>query len=178
MPVVLSKQQVNKLIDVTINPKHKAIIALLYSSGIRRDELLKLKLSDIDTDRMTIRIHSGKGDKSRDVILATRTLELLRAYYLFIHPKPETYVFESTQVGKPYSATSVSKIITKSALRAGIQKPISAHTLRHTFATHMLEQGVNLKLIQRMLGPLKSTMVYLHLSAMDPSVKSPIDHES
>jgi len=178
LPDILSKREVNKLIEVTSNPKHKAVIALLYSTGMRMGELLHLRVCDIDSTRMVIRILNGKGNKSRDTLLAERTLKLLRDYYLVVYPKPLKYVFEGRgQPGQPYSATSVQKVVKRAAVKAGIKKTISPHSLRHTFATHMLEQGVNLKLIQKLLGhgSMRSTMVYLHLATIDPTVKSPFD---
>lgn len=178
IPEVLTKGEILKMIEVTPNAKHKAIIALLYSSGIRRDELIHLQLKDIDSNRMVIRITLGKGNKSRDVLLANNTLKILRAYYQAFHPKPIKYVFEAG--GKPgatYSASSIGKIVKRAANKVGIKKDIHTHTLRHSFATHMLEQGANLKLIQKLLGhaSLRSTMVYLHLAKLDASVKSPFD---
>ena len=178
LPDILTKQEVFSLIEVTSNPKHKAMLAVIYSSGVRIDELLHLRLCDIDSQRMMIRVANGKGNKSRDTLLSVKTLELLRAYYRFIRPKPITYVFEAGyQPGKPYSRTSVRKIIHRSAHKAGIKKKVHPHSLRHAFATHMLEQGANLKLIQKLMGhnSLRSTMVYLHVVAIDPSVKSPFD---
>ena len=178
LPDILSKQEIAALIDVTPNPKHKAVIALLYSTGMRREELVNLRLCDVDSDRMVVRITNGKGNKSRDTLLAVKTLKLLRNYYTHSYPKPTKYVFEGRgRSEKPYSATSVEKIVKRAAGKAGIKKNIHPHSLRHAFATHMLEQGANLKLIQKLLGhsSLSSTMVYLHLAAIDPSVKSPFD---
>ena len=177
LPDILSKHEVNKLIECTSNPKHKAILAVLYSSGMRREELLNLRLGDIDSTRMAIRITNGKGNKSRDTLLATRTLKLLRDYYTSVYPKPRAYVFESRTPGRQYSATSISNIIKRAAEKAGVKKKVYPHSMRHAFATHMLEQGANLKLIQKLLGhvSLRSTMIYLHLAAIDPSVKSPFD---
>lgn len=178
IPEVLTKEEILEMISVTPNRKHKAIIALLYSSGVRRDELLHLQLKDIDSNRMVIRVTLGKGNKSRDVMLASNTLSLLRAYYQSAHPKPLKYVFEDgRKPGHPYSGSSIRKVIKRAAEKAGIKKEVHPHTLRHSFATHMLEQGANLKLIQRLLGhsSLRSTMVYLHLARLDPSTKSPFD---
>lgn len=177
LPDILSKQEVIALIECTSNPKHKAILALLYSSGMRREELLNLRLGDIDSNRMLIRITNGKGNKSRDTLLSTNALKLLRNYYTSAYPKPRVYIFESYVPGQRYSATSVMKIVKRAAARAGINKRVHPHSLRHAFATHMLEAGSNLKLIQKLLGhsSLRSTMVYLHLAAIDPSVKSPFD---
>ena len=178
IPEVLTKGEILKMIEVTANVKHKAIIALLYSSGMRRDELIHLQLKEIDSTRMLIRINLGKGKKSRDVILAENTLKLLRQYYSIHYPKPVKYIFEGGfKPGEPYSASSMNKIIKRAAQKVGIKKRVTIHTLRHSFATHMLEQGANLKLIQKLLGhtSLRSTMVYLHLAKLDPSVKSPFD---
>lgn len=178
LPDILSKQEIETLIEVTPNPKHKAMLAVLYSSGIRIDELLHLCLRDIDSGRMLIRVTNGKGNRSRDTLLAVKALGLLRNYYAHTYPKPIKYVFEGGgKPGQSYSASSVRKIIKRAAAKAGIKKNIHPHTLRHAFATHMLEQGSNLKLIQKLLGhsSLRSTMVYLHLAAIDPSVKSPFD---
>ena len=178
LPDILSKQEIHAMVELTLNPKHKAIIALLYSTGIRRDELLNLRLSDIDSGRMVVRISSGKGNKARDTLLAVKTLELLRAYYISACPRPIRYVFEGGgKHGQPYSGSSVARIVKRATIKAGIKKHIYTHSLRHAFATHMLEQGSNLKVIQKLLGhsSLRSTMVYLHLAAIDPSVKSPFD---
>lgn len=178
MPDIVSKAQVDELIAVTPNYKHKAIIAVLYSTGMRLEELINLKIANVDSKRMIIRIVNGKGNKSRDTILAERTLELLRKYYQRFYPKPLVYVFEGgAKPAHPYSRSSITKIVKRAAVKAGIKKRIHPHSLRHSFATHMLEAGVNLKLIQKLLGhrSLGSTMVYLHLCAIDPSVKSPFD---
>jgi len=178
LPDILSKPEVNSLVEVTANPKHKAIIAILYSTGIRLSELLDLKLTNIDSTRMVIRIVNGKGNKSRDTMLAERTLKLLRNYYSSVYPRPTTYVFEGrSKPGQPYSATSVQKVVKRAVAKVGIKKSISPHSLRHAFATHLLEQGVNLKLIQKLLGhgSMRATSVYLHLATLDASVKSPFD---
>jgi integrase/recombinase XerD len=176
LPVILSKEEVSKMIEVTDNLKHKAIMALLYSSGIRRNELLKMRPADIDSKRMLIRIPNGKGNKSRETLLAHNTLDILRKYYRRYHPYK--YLFESYRPGIPYSATSVSKFIKRAAIRAGVAKPVCIHSFRHAFATHLLEQGANLKVIQRLLGhtSMRTTSVYLHLARTDyKNVKSPFD---
>ena len=176
LPVILSKEEVSKMIELTVNLKHKAIIALLYSSGIRRDELLNLRPTDIDSKRMLIRITNGKGNKSRETLLSQNALEILRAYFRLYHPS--VYLFESYQPGVAYSATSVKKIVERAAQRAGVTKPVCIHSFRHAFATHLLEQGANLKVIQRLLGhtSMRTTSVYLHLAKTDyKDVKSPFD---
>jgi site-specific recombinase XerD len=178
LPTILSKSEVNNLVEVTANPKHKAIIATLYSTGVRLSELLHLKLNDIDSTRMVIRITNGKGNKSRDTMLAEKTLKLLRDYYSSAYPKPSIYLFEGrSNPGKPYSSTSVRRVVKRAAAKAGIKKSISPHSLRHAFATHLLEQGVNIKMIQKLLGhgSMRATSIYLHLAKLDASVKSPFD---
>lgn len=177
LPVILSKEEVSKMIELTVNLKHKTIIALLYSSGVRREELLNLQPSDIDSNRMLIRIRNGKGNKTRETLLSQNALEMLRAYFRLYHPT--VYLFESYRPGFPYSATSATKVVQRAANRAGVTKPVCIHSFRHAFATHLLEQGANLKVIQRLLGhtSMRSTMIYLHLARTDyTDVKSPFDH--
>ena len=181
LPDVLSLEEVMNMLEHTSNIKHKTILAVLYSAGVRRDELLQLKPRDIDSKRMMIRVRSGKGNKSRDTLLANNTLALLRKYFSMAHPRPTVYLFEGFKAGVPYSATSVSNIVKRAVKRAGISKDIHVHSLRHAFATHLLEQGANLKVIQKLLGhtSLRSTMVYLHLARVDSTtVQSPIDQTS
>ncbi len=164
------------MIELTVNLKHKAIIALLYSSGVRREELLNLQLSDIDSKRMLIRIRNGKGNKTMETLLAQNALEMLRAYFRLYHPT--IYLFESYRPGIPYSASSATKVVHRAANRAGVTKPVCIHSFRHAFATHLLEQGTNLKVIQRLLGhtSMRTTSVYLHLAKTDyKDVKSPFD---
>jgi len=176
LPIILSKEEVSKMIQLTTNIKHKAIIAVLYSAGLRRGELLSLKPRDIDSDRMLIRVHNGKGNKARDTLLAHSTLEILRTYFRKYQPKE--YLFESFISGVAYSGSSVKNIIQRAAQKAGITKHICIHSLRHTFATHLLEQGTNLKVIQKLLGhtSMRSTAIYLHLAKTDfKDVKSPFD---
>lgn len=176
LPVILSKEEVSKMIELTVNLKHKAIIALLYSSGVRREELLNLQPSDIDSNRMLIRIRNGKGNKSRETLLSQNALEMLRAYFRLYHPS--VYLFEGYRPGVSYSTTSVKKIVERAAQRAGVTKPVCIHSFRHAFATHLLEQGANLKVIQRLLGhtSMRTTSVYLHLAKTDyKDVKSPFD---
>lgn len=143
IPEVLTKEEIQEMVEFTSNPKHKAIIALLYSSGMRRDELINLQIKDIDSKRMFIRVNLGKGNKSRDVLLSSKALELLRQYYKTHFPKPIKYVFEGGgKPGETYSASSITNIIKGAAKKVGIKKNVHIHTLRHSFATHMLEQGL------------------------------------
>lgn len=177
LPTVLSQQEVAKLISCTSNIKHRALLMLAYSAGLRKEELQKIKSSAIDSQRMMVHVVQGKGKKDRYTILSDKTLEILRIYYKLY--KPKTYLFES-QVGEDsYLAdTTLNNIVKNSAQKAGIKKPVSFHTLRHCFATHLLEQGINLKIIQQFLGhnSLKTTSIYLHLANIIPSsISSPLD---
>lgn len=176
LPVILSKEEVKRLLDVTCNVKHKAVLALGYSAGLRRGEVLNLKPNHIDADRRQIRVESGKGNKTRYTILSTEVLSLLRQYYKLY--KPKTYLFEGRTPGKPYSERSIEELFNQSIARAQITKPACFHSLRHCFATHLLEQGTNLKAIQELLGhnSLKTTSIYLHVCKMNPgNIASPFD---
>jgi len=177
LPVVLSVSEVEKIIAVTTNIKHKAILMLAYSAGLRKMETIQIKPSAIDSERMQVHVVQGKGKKDRYTILSPKVLAFLRVYYKL--EKPSVYLFEAQgHKGKPLADRTIDAIIKKSALKAGIKKNISFHTLRHSFATHLLEQGVNLRLIQSFLGhnSLKTTSVYLHVANINPSsVISPLD---
>jgi integrase/recombinase XerD len=175
LPVVLSKEEVVFIIRATKNLKHRAIITLLYSSGIRISELLKLKLSDINIERRQIRIANAKGRRDRYVILAENFIPLLLNYYHTY--KPKTLLIENLN-GNEYSASSVRKFIKKSCISAGILKNVTPHTFRHSFATHLLEDGVNLRYIQELLGHSKpeTTMIYTQVTQKNLlNIKSPLD---
>lgn len=163
LPKVISKKEVLAIINNTANIKHKCIVALLYSAGLRRAELLNLKLTDIDSERMVIRIESAKGNKDRYSLLSHNVLEDLRIY--FKQWRPQKYLFEGPG-GTPYTGTSVEKIVKSAARKAGIFKPVSPHMLRHSFATHLLESGTDLRNIQVLLGhnSLKTTEIYAHVA--------------
>lgn len=175
LPIVLSKENVRKLIDNTNNIKHRCIVSLLYSAGIRRSELLNLKLENIDSSRMLIRVEDAKGNKDRYTLLSNTTLADLRKY--FKEYVPQLYLFEG-QDGGQYSPNSVGKIITNATIKAGIKKQVTPHTLRHSFATHLLESGTDLRYIQLLLGhsSTKTTEIYTHVakSSFD-SIKNPLD---
>ncbi len=177
LPVVLSLSEVEQLITVTQNLKHRALLALAYSAGLRRQEIQQIKPIDIDSERMQVRIVQGKGKKDRYSILSLKVLDLLRTYYKCHRPK--TYLFESQgKKGVYLSSSTINEIVKKNAVKAGIKKRISFHTLRHCFATHLLEQGVNIRLIQEFMGhgSIKTTSVYLHLANTQPrSISSPLD---
>ncbi|RAR70639.1 site-specific tyrosine recombinase/integron integrase [Flavobacterium aciduliphilum] len=164
LPNVLSKEETLKLIDVTANLKHKALLALIYSSGLRISEAINLKLTDIDSQRMLIHIKNAKGKKDRYTLLSTKVLVLLKEYYAVY--KPKLFLFEG-QFGEQYSSRSAQAVLQQSAKKAGITKQISLHTLRHSFATHLLESGTDLRYIQDLLGHSspKTTMIYTHVSS-------------
>jgi integrase/recombinase XerD len=167
LPIILSKEEVSKIIDAAIDLYHRAILMVLYSTGMRCAELANLKVSDIDSKRMMIRVQCGKGGKDRDVPLSPKLLETLREYWRWM--KPQTYLFPSR-----FKAGSESHITTKgifdicqtTARKAGITKAVGCHSFRHAFATHLLEAGADLSTIQLLLGHahLSSTTIYLHLS--------------
>ena len=163
LPKVLSKQEVHALIENTNNLKHKCIVSLLYSAGLRRSELLNLKLDDIDGKRMLISIKGGKGNKDRMTVLSPTLLKDLRLYYK--EYRPRVYLFEGPR-NRPYTASSVLKLISNAARRAAIPKKVTPHMLRHSFATHLLEDGVDIRHIQLLLGhnSTKTTEIYTHVA--------------
>lgn len=175
LPKVISKQEVLAIIENTNNIKHRCIVALLYSSGLRRSELLNLRPSDIDSKRMMIRIKDSKGNKDRQTLLSKKALDDLRAYFRVYRPK--TYLFEGRN-GKQYSPQSVLKIVTTAAEKAKIARRVTPHTLRHSFATHLLESGADLRQIQVLLGhgSTKTTEIYTHVALNTfESIKNPLD---
>jgi integrase/recombinase XerD len=175
LPPVLSANEVKAILTHTSNLKHKALLSLLYGSGLRIGELLELRLSDIDSERMIVRVNQGKGKKDRLTILSHNVLKVLRKY--FVEYKPKDYLFEGQNGGK-YSASSSRNVLKQSMKRAKITKPATLHTLRHSFATHLLENGVGIAHIQKLLGHhnIKTTLIYTHI-ANDSlmTIKSPLD---
>ncbi len=175
LPKVWSKEEVNKILNAINNVKHKALLSIIYGGGLRIGEVLNLRLDDIDSERMQIRILSGKGNKDRYTILAKSLLTLLREYYR--EYKPQKYLFEG-QYGGKYSATSAGKVLAKIIEQCGVPKRGGLHSLRHSFATHLLESGTDLRYIQELLGhsSSKTTEVYTHVSNKYlQQIKSPLD---
>lgn len=175
LPSVLSKEQVLEMIKSMVNPKHRCIISLLYSAGLRRSELLALEIKDIEGSRGLIKVRSAKGNKDRYTLLSQKLLIELRSYYKEYRPKK--YLFEGA-TGGVYSAKSVDNIVKKAARLAGIKQRVSSHILRHSFATHLLESGTDLRYIQVLLGHSSSrtTEIYTHVAVKNfEMIKSPLD---
>jgi len=175
LPVVLDLSEVQALFSVTENIKHKAILMIMYSSGLRMSEVMHLKVADIDGKRMMVYIRQGKGGKDRYSILSETALECLRQYWREYRPKE--WLFEGSK-GSHICMTSIRNIFVTAKKRAGITKHAWPHTLRHSFATHLIESGVSLHHVQLLLGHTspKTTTVYLHVSKMNlAQVVSPLD---
>lgn len=175
LPTVLNEKEISEILNCTENIKHKAILMLCYSAGLRLSELTNVKLKDIDSERMQIRIEQAKGRKDRYSILSHTLLDVLRKY--FIAYKPKTWLFEGPAGGQ-YAKRSIQLIMQDSAKKAGIVKKISVHSLRHSFATHLLEGGTDLRYIQSLLGhgSSKTTEIYTHITTKGfDQIKSPLD---
>ncbi len=163
LPDVLSKEEIGRMINATGNLKHKCLISIIYSCGLRRSEAVNMRPEDIDSKRMLIKIRGAKGKKDRYVPLSGILLEMLRNYYR--KEKPENWLFEGIG-GMQYGTTSIYNVVKNAARKAGIKKHIHPHILRHSFATHHLEQGTDLRFIQAFLGheSSKTTEIYTHVS--------------
>jgi len=182
LPEILSQDEVARLIDATRTPFQRILVMTLYATGARRSEVAHLKISDIDSQRMVVHIHGGKGRKDRDVMLSLALLEELRTYWRGLRHKPSEWLFPGNRwhtSSRPISPKAVWYACQQAALRAGLEhKHIHPHTLRHCFATHLLEAGADLRTIQVLLGhsELEETMIYLHLSKKHLSATaSPLD---
>jgi len=164
LPVILSKEEVAKILSSVDNIKHKTILMLVYSAGLRVGEVVRLKPEDIDSKRMLIHIKGAKGRKDRYTLLSEKALEILRQYWRKY--KPEKWLFGGAKEGRYLSIRSVDKIFRNACEKAGIKKDVSMHTLRHSFATHLLEGGTDLRYIQELLGHAhsKTTEIYTHVS--------------
>jgi site-specific recombinase XerD len=177
LPNVLSKEEVQLIIGSTNNLKHKCLLSIAYSAGLRRGEIVNLRLSDIDSKRQLIKIYNGKGAKDRVTILSKKMLSLLRDYYKEYQPK--AWLFEGEN-GSQYSPQSMQKLFKAALKKSKVNKYASLHTLRHSFATHLLEQGTDLRYIQELLGhgSSKTTEIYTHVSRREiGKITSPFDEE-
>jgi len=170
LPVILSRAEVKLLLETPKNLSHRAILATMYAAGPRISEVAKLKVSDIDSSRNVIWIRGGKGRKDRQVLLPPRLLELLHVYCCW--KKPKEWLFPGGIPGQPICSNSIFRACQKAVRKAGIVKPVHPHSLRHAFATHLLDAGVNLRTIQILLGhsKLETTARYLHVT--DTAVRS------
>ena len=175
LPRVLSQEEVKRMIEVTRNPKHRCMLLLLYSAGLRMSELLNLRWRDFDTDRMQLFVDGGKGKKDRVTLLSPHVLLFVQEYIR--HYQPKERLFEGPG-GRRYSSSSVNNIVHRASREAGIEKEVSAHTLRHSFATHLLEQNIDIRYIQVLMGheSSKTTERYTHVTTRAFSkIKSPLD---
>ncbi len=181
MPTILSQEEVARLIDAARLPFHRTLLMALYATGLRRAELARLKVSDVDSKRMVIHVRGGKGRKDRDVMLSPKLLEALREYWRGLQRKPSAWLFPGNRWhtgDTPIDTKVVWNACKEAAQRAGLQKDVHPHTLRHCFATHLLEAGADLRTIQILLGhrDLKETTIYLHLSQRHlHATASPLD---
>jgi len=179
LPVILSEEEVARVIESAASSYHRVILMTLYGAGLRREELCRLKVTDVDSQRMVLHVRQGKGRKDRDVTLSPRLLEVLRDYWK--RRKPKTYLFpsyHSKRREQPISSRTVYYAVSEASRRAGIQKKVYPHLLRHSWATHLLERGTDLKTIQIQLGhfDLEATTIYLHLSQRHlQSIQNPIE---
>lgn len=176
LPNVLSKEEVKEVLNALTNIKHKAMLSLIYSCGLRSSELLNLELRHVDSKRNLLIIQKAKGFKDRIAPLSNKTIELLREYVKAA--KPKKYLFEGQYSGEPYDARSLQTVLKNAVSKAGINKPVTLHWLRHSYATHLLESGTDLRYIQEILGhkSSKTTEIYTHVSTRSiQKIISPFD---
>jgi integrase/recombinase XerD len=176
LPNVLSKQEVKLILEKPTNLKHRAMLSLIYACGLRRGELLQLRLKDVLSDRQLLFIRQSKGKKDRVVPIGEKIIEMLRDYYKAYRPK--VWLFEGQVVGEKYSERSLQLVLTRAVEKAKIAKPVSLHWLRHSYATHLLENGTDLRYIQELLGHSSSrtTEIYTHVSTKNlQKIRSPFD---
>lgn len=179
LPKVLGESELKRLFNAHQNKKHKAILFTAYSAGLRVSEVVNLQLKHIDRDRMQLLIEGAKGKKDRYVMLSPVLLDILSNYYKTSNPRPVKYIFEGPEPGTAYSAKSMQKIFQLAREKAGIHKDLTFHSLRHSFATHLLEKGVDIKYIRDLLGhfDIKTTARYLHVKKEQlVNIVSPLDN--
>ena len=175
LPIVLSGKEIKSIFNTITNLKHKTLLSLLYSAGLRIGEAINLEITDIDSQRMLIHIKQAKGKKDRYTLLSSSFVYILRDYYTAY--KPKKYLFEGQKGGK-YSNTSAQKVFKTALFKAGIKKKATLHSLRHSFATHLLEKGTDIRYIQELLGHSspKTTMIYTHVTETSlKKIKNPFD---
>ena len=176
LPVILSEEEVQRLLNATDNLKHHSVLTTIYSGGLRLAETLALQIGDIDSERMLIRVRSGKGQKDRYTLLSEYALGVLRDYWRYY--RPVSWLYPGKQPDTPLTPSSVQRMFRRVLTRSGLRKSATVHTLRHCFATHMLERGAPLHHIQKMLGHSQpsTTAIYLHVTRRDlESTVSPMD---
>ena len=176
LPNVLSKEEVKRILEAHTNIKHRVMLSLIYSCGLRRSELINLKPVDIDSKRNIVIIRQAKGKKDRIVPLSVKILEMLRQYYLGC--RPQIWLFEGQVPSTKYDERSLSNVLKQALAKSNIKKPVSLHWLRHSYATHLLESGTDLRYIQELLGhnSSKNTEIYTHVSTNSlEQIKSSFD---
>lgn len=176
LPVVLSREEVTRMFDAVANLKHRAILMTIYAAGLRVSEAVHLRIQDIDSQRMTLRVDQGKGGQDRYVMLSSKLLTVLREYWKLERPRP--WLFPGRDGKRPLTRASVHKVFQQTRRRAKIVKQVTVHSLRHSFATHLLESGVHLRKVQLLLGhrSLRSTQIYTHVTREDLwDTLSPLD---
>lgn len=176
LPNVLSKEEIKAILEASTNPKHKAMLSLIYACGLRRSELLNLKPADVDSKRKLLIIRQSKGKKDRITPISEKIIALLREYFKIY--KPSIWLFEGQVVGSKYSERSIEEVLKKCVTLAKVNKPVTLHWLRHSYATHLLESGTDLRYIQELLGhnSSKTTEIYTYVSTKNiQQIKSPFD---
>lgn len=176
LPNVLSKEEVKLIVEALTNTKHRAMLSLIYACGLRRSELLNLKSKDVDSKRHLLIIRNAKGYKDRVVPISEKLIEMLRDYYKAY--KPKIWLFEGQKIGEQYSEESLAKVLKNALTLCNIKKPVTLHWLRHSYATHLLESGTDLRYIQELLGhkSSKTTEIYTHVSQKSiQQIRSPYD---
>ncbi|HOK62104.1 MAG TPA: site-specific integrase [Tenuifilum sp.] len=177
LPNVLSMDEVKAILQAPTNVKHRTMLSLIYACGLRRSELLNLKIGDVDSKRHMLIIRNSKGYKDRQVPISDKTIEMLREYYKMYRPK--VWLFEGQKEGEQYSEQSLQSVLKQAVSKSNIRKPVTLHWLRHSYATHLLESGTDLRFIQELLGhkSSKTTEIYTHVTEKSlQKIISPFDH--